>query len=159
MENLFSNVMQFMNAMAFEKILNDLNSLSYGNWQCQNCSLHSSFLLTGFFLRGVDLRSSTQRLDIESSKVAKLLAYAKLLAKQGEVLEKDGQSEDAIPKYIKAVDILLLLADVAPTYPEWTKYVSKAEFYQKRTRAILTNLSLKREEGEGIQNTLAKSSA
>lgn len=148
-----------MDAIVFEKILNDLNSLSYGNWQCQICSLHGSFLLTGFFLRAVDLRSSIQRLAIESSKMAKLLDYAKLLAKQGEVLEKDGQGEDAIPKYIKAVDILLLLAEVAPTYPEWTKYVSKAEFYQKRTRAILTNLSLKREEGEGIQNPIPKSSA
>jgi len=47
--------------------------------------------------------------------MVKLLDYARLLAKQGEDFEKEGDNEGAIPKYIKVVDILLLLAESAPS--------------------------------------------
>ncbi len=63
---------------------------------------------------------------LDAVKMSKLLNYAKLLAKEGEAMEKDGAAEDAIPKYIKVVDILLLLAEAAPTYPDWTNYIGKA---------------------------------
>jgi hypothetical protein len=96
---------------------------------------------------------------MDSSKMAKLLDYAKLLAKEGEAFEKGDHPEDAIPKYIKAVDILLILAECAPSYPDWINYVSKAEFYQKRTKTMLTNIALKREKGAEICSPIAKSSA
>jgi hypothetical protein len=83
---------------------------------------------------------------MDPRKMAKLLDYAKLLAKQGESFEKEGSDEEAIPQYIKVVDILLLLAESAPTYPDWTNYVSKAEFYQKRTKTLLAKISMKREK-------------
>lgn len=82
---------------------------------------------------------------MDSSKMSKLLDYAKLLAKEGESLEKDGEEEEAVPKYIKVVDILLILADAAPTYPAWTDYINKAEFYQKRTKILLAKISMKRD--------------
>jgi hypothetical protein len=78
----------------------------------------------------------------------KLLDYAKLLAKEGESLEKESNEEEAIPKYIKVVDILLLLAEAAPTYPEWTYYIQKAEFYQKRAKILLAGVSMKNEVTE-----------
>jgi hypothetical protein len=83
---------------------------------------------------------------MDSSKMAKLLDYAKLLAKEGEKAEKEENGEEAIPKYIKAVDILLLLAEAAPTYPDWTYFIQKAEFYQKRAKIVLAKASLKRQK-------------
>ena len=83
--------------------------------------------------------------------MAKLLEYAKSLAKEGEAFDKNGEEEEAIPQYIKVVDILLLLAEAAPTYPEWCNYISKAEFYQKRTKIMLAKVSLKNQKNdEGI---------
>ena len=97
---------------------------------------------------------------MEASKMAKLLDYAKLLAKQGETSEKNGEDEDAIPKYIKVVDILLLLAESAPTYPDWTNYVGKAEFYQKRTKILLAKVSMKKDQKEeGMQHLAQTPSA
>lgn len=83
----------------------------------------------------------------------RLLDYAKLLAKEGEALEKEGEEAEAIPKYIKVVDILLLLAEQAPTYPDWTGYISKAEYYQKRAKMMVAVASMKREKGEPEKET------
>jgi hypothetical protein len=94
---------------------------------------------------------------MDSSKMKKLLDYAKLLAKEGEGFEKDGD-EEAIPKYIKVVDILLLLADAAPTYPEWTYYIGKAEFYQKRAKTMLARISMMREKGDDIKQNVPTAS-
>lgn len=82
--------------------------------------------------------------------MSKLLVYAKLLAKEGEGFEKSGEEEETIPKYIKVVDILLILAEAAPTYPDWSYYISKAEFYQKRAKLLLARLSMKRENSENV---------
>jgi hypothetical protein len=84
---------------------------------------------------------------MDHAKMAKLLDYARLLAKEGASFEKEGD-DGAIPKYIKVVDILLLLAESAPSYPEWTNYVSKAEFYQKRTKILLSKIAMRKREGD-----------
>jgi hypothetical protein len=88
---------------------------------------------------------------MDSSKMTKLLNYAKLLAKEGETLEKNGGEEEAVPKYIKVVDILLILAEAAPTYPDWTNYIGKAEFYQKRAKILIAKISMIKEK-EGSLN-------
>lgn len=87
--------------------------------------------------------------------MGKLLDYAKLLAKQGESSEKNGEEEEAIPKYIKVVDILLLLAESAASYPDWTSYITKAEFYQKRTKILIAKVALKRENADSTPKALA----
>ncbi len=91
--------------------------------------------------------------------MTKLLDYAKVLAKQGESLEKEGDNEEAIPRYIKVVDILLLLAESAPTYPEWMNYVSKAEYYQKRTKIALAKIAMYRKEENEVPKQITKSEA
>jgi hypothetical protein len=95
---------------------------------------------------------------MDSSKTTKLLNYAKILAREGEDLEKEGkEEEEAIPKYIKVVDILLLLAEAAPTYSDWTFYIEKAEFYQKRAKILLAKISLKREDTENPTRNVSPS--
>ncbi len=90
--------------------------------------------------------------------MSKLLDYAKLVAREGETLEKEKEDEDAALKYIKVVDILLLLADAAPTYPDWTYYIEKAEFYQKKAKQLIVGASIKAEKLEGLQNEIPKPS-
>ena len=82
--------------------------------------------------------------------MVKLLDYAKLLAKEGEGFEREGDYEEALPKYIKVVDILILLAEAAPTYPDWTNYIGKAEFYQKRAKMLVTRISMMRDNVDKI---------
>ncbi len=91
---------------------------------------------------------------MDSPKMVKLLDYAKLLAKEGEGFERGGDYEEALPKYIKVVDILLLLADAAPTYPDWTNYIGKAEFYQKRAKMLITRISMTRDKDDVPRATI-----
>jgi hypothetical protein len=93
---------------------------------------------------------------VEPSKAKKLLGYAKLLAKEGESAEKNGLEEEAIPKYIKVVDILLLLAESTENYEAWTDYTGKADFYQKRTKILIAKVSMKRDKEENKAASVSK---
>ncbi|MHB1909082.1 MAG: hypothetical protein ACYCQJ_09480 [Nitrososphaerales archaeon] len=95
---------------------------------------------------------------MDSSKEAKILAYARQLAKEGEAFEKNGEEEEAIPKYIKAVDVLLVLAEGTDRYPDWVNYTSKIEFYQKRTRILIAKASMKRNENHEQISQVTRSS-
>ncbi len=80
---------------------------------------------------------------MDSVRYRKLLDYASLLEKQGNQFESEGDEAEAISRYIKMVDVLLLLTEVAPDYPSWQKFTGKAESYQKRTRILISKASAK----------------
>jgi hypothetical protein len=80
---------------------------------------------------------------MDSVRYRKLLDYASLLEKQGNKFESEGEEAEAISRYIKMVDVLLLLAEVAPDYPSWQKFTGKAESYQKRSRILISKASAK----------------
>jgi hypothetical protein len=80
---------------------------------------------------------------MDSVRYNKLLNYAAYLEKHGNQFEKEGDEVEAIPTYIKMVDVLLLLAEVAPSYPDWQKFTDKAESYQKRMKVLISKASAK----------------
>jgi hypothetical protein len=80
---------------------------------------------------------------MDSVKYRKLLDYSAHLEKQGNQFEKENEETEAIPTYIKMVDVLLLLAEVAPDYPSWQRFTGKAEAYQKRIKILISKASAK----------------
>jgi hypothetical protein len=80
---------------------------------------------------------------MDSGKYTKLLNYSLFLEKQGNQFEKENEETEAIPTYIKMVDVLLLLAEAAPDYPSWQRYTGKAESYQKRIKVLISKASAK----------------
>lgn len=83
---------------------------------------------------------------MDSVKYRKLLDYSIFLEKQGNQFEKEGDEVEAIPTYIKMVDVLLLLAEVAPDYPSWQRFTGKAEAYQKRMKILIAKALAKAKE-------------
>jgi hypothetical protein len=70
-------------------------------------------------------------------------------------LEQKGMSEekaqnfvDAIATYLKLVDVLLVYAQSAPTYPEWAKCTTKASNCQKKIKSLIAAASLKQKRDE-----------
>jgi hypothetical protein len=80
---------------------------------------------------------------MDSGKYKKLLDYAISLEKLGNQFEKDQVETEAIPNYIKMVDVLLLLAEVAPDYSSWQRFTDRADFYQKRVKILIAKASAK----------------
>jgi len=89
---------------------------------------------------------------LDPVRYTKLLEYSLHLEKQGNQFEKESDEAGAIPIYIKMVDALLLLAEVAPNYPTWQKFTDKAESYQKRTKILIAKAAAKI-EGDSKQHS------
>ena len=74
---------------------------------------------------------------MDAANFKKMEDYVSYLSQRGQDEEKSGAYVEAIPTYLKIVDILLVMADVAPNYPQWVKCTSNAEAFQKRIRSLI----------------------
>jgi hypothetical protein len=74
-------------------------------------------------------------MDAEKSK--KLQQYAVVLNEQATEEEKNGKTEEASKKYLKLVDVFLVLAAEAQDHNTWQQYIRQAEVYQGRIRALI----------------------
>lgn len=71
------------------------------------------------------------------SKLKKVEWYAGQLITEAVAKEKSGSSEEAILNYLKASDILLLLAKGQDNYSVWKTYADKATQCQQRAKALM----------------------
>jgi hypothetical protein len=85
---------------------------------------------------------------VEAAKFKKLEEYVSTLGKKGSEEEKSGDYAGAIPTYLKLVDVLLIMADASPSYPDWVKCTTSAENYQKKIRQLIAQASLQRENND-----------
>jgi hypothetical protein len=73
---------------------------------------------------------------MDSAKLKKLQDYSVVLTEQAESKEASGNTSEAIKDYVKLVDVLLLLANEAKDHPSWQQLIGRAEYYQKKARAM-----------------------
>jgi len=74
--------------------------------------------------------------------------YVAYLARKGGEEEKSREFVEAIATHLKLVDILLVMAEVAPSYPLWVKCTSSAEAFQKKIKSLLALATLEKEKVE-----------
>jgi hypothetical protein len=86
---------------------------------------------------------------LDSVKFRKLKDYVNILVRQGDSYEKESDLSGAIQKFLKVVDVLLVMADIAPSYPDWLECVNKAQAFQKKIKSLLALASIEREREEG----------
>jgi hypothetical protein len=85
---------------------------------------------------------------MEPAKFKKLEDYASTLQKKGAGEEASSDFESAIATYLKLVDVLLVMADSAPSYPYWVRCTTSAENHQKKVRSLIARAALKQERQE-----------
>ena len=85
---------------------------------------------------------------MEAAKLKKLEEYAAILGKKAADEEKEGAYAEAIPTYLKIVDVLLVMSEASSNYSYWVKCTTNAETYQKKIKTLLTKLSIKNETTE-----------
>ena len=71
------------------------------------------------------------------SRAQKLRWYAGQLMTDAAADEKAGHSEAAIPRYLQAAEILLLLAKVEESYTAWKYYADTAAQCQQKARSLI----------------------
>jgi hypothetical protein len=91
-------------------------------------------------------KTGLARSKLQLEKAKKLEALGLTYVQQGEAFEKDKEYSLAIDKYLKVVDILLLLADSTTDYPTWLKLSDKASSYQKKIRSLIATASIEAEK-------------
>ncbi|MCL5068784.1 MAG: hypothetical protein M1368_10595, partial [Thaumarchaeota archaeon] len=74
--------------------------------------------------------------------------YVAYLLKKGEEEERTEDYAEAIPTYLKLVDVLLVMADGAPNHPYWVKCTAGAEANQKKIRTLIAKASLKQQASQ-----------
>lgn len=72
-----------------------------------------------------------------TTRAQKLRWYAGQLMADAANDEKSGDIESAISHYLKAAELLLLLAKVEESYTAWRSYVDAASQCQQRTRRLI----------------------
>lgn len=82
---------------------------------------------------------------MDPSKYKKLSDYAALLTQQAEAEEKSKDYAYAIEKYLKTVDVLLVMSEAAPNYPSWVQCTTRADSIQKKIKTLIALASLKEE--------------
>ena len=90
-------------------------------------------------------RSETWVPTLDSAQLKKLEDYVAHLIKKGAEEEKAEDYTEAIPTYLKLVDVLLVMADEAPNHPYWLKCTTAAETHQKKIRTLIAKASLKQQ--------------
>lgn len=83
---------------------------------------------------------------MDSAQLRKLEEYISYLLKKGVDEEKDEDYVEAIPTYLKLVDVLLVMADNAPNHPYWVKCTTSAEVHQKKIKVLIAEAALKQEK-------------
>jgi len=71
------------------------------------------------------------------SKLKKIEWYAGQLITEAVAKEKSGSVEEAILNYLKASDILLLLAKGQESYTVWKAYADRATQCQQRAKTLM----------------------
>lgn len=74
-----------------------------------------------------------------ASKLKKVEWYAGQLITEAVAKEKSGSSEEAILSYLKASDILLLLAKGQDNYTIWKGYADRATQCQQRAKLLMAS--------------------
>lgn len=80
-------------------------------------------------------RSATQ--PSAASKLKKIEWYAGQLITEAVAKEKSGSTEEAVLNYLKASDILLLLAKGQENYTIWKTYADRATQCQQRAKTLI----------------------
>ena len=78
---------------------------------------------------------------MQAAKFKKLEEYSAFLGKKAADEEKNGEYTEAIPAYLKLVDVLLVMAEASPNYSYWVKCTTSAENYQKKVKLLLAKVS------------------
>lgn len=78
---------------------------------------------------------------MEAAKFRKLEEYAAFLGKKAGDEEREGAYAEAVPTYLKLVDVLLVMSDASPNYSYWVKCTTNAETYQKKIKSLLAKIS------------------
>lgn len=74
-----------------------------------------------------------------ASKLKKIEWYAGQLITEAVAKEKSGSSEEAILSYLKASDILLVLAKDQDNYTIWRTYTDRADQCQRRAKLLIAS--------------------
>jgi hypothetical protein len=73
------------------------------------------------------------------SKVKKFEWYSDFLMSQALSEEKSGSIQEAIRDYLKAADVLLLLAKDQEDYTLWKRYSDKAALCQQKVKQLVAS--------------------
>jgi len=76
------------------------------------------------------------------SKLKKVEWYAGQLITEATEMEKSGNLEEAIVKYLNAADVLLLLAKGQDNYTVWKSYSDRALQCQQRSKILMAKRRL-----------------
>ena len=76
------------------------------------------------------------------SKLKKIEWYAGQLITEATELEKQGNFEEAVVKYLNAADVLLLLAKGQDNYTVWKSYSDRAIQCQQRSKILMAKRRL-----------------
>ncbi|MHB8568133.1 MAG: hypothetical protein ACYC7D_12000 [Nitrososphaerales archaeon] len=71
--------------------------------------------------------------------------YAAALIQQAETEERNKEYAFAIEKYLKTVDVLLVMADSTPNYNSWVQCIAKVQNFQKKIKALIALAALQRD--------------
>tara|TARA_B100000315_G_C14579225_1_gene589576 strand:- start:1266 stop:1535 length:270 start_codon:yes stop_codon:yes gene_type:complete len=71
------------------------------------------------------------------SKIEKLNWYSNYLISEALTKEKSGKTDDAIKDFLKAADILLVMAKSHENYEKWKKYSDKAIKCQEKVKSLI----------------------
>ena len=82
--------------------------------------------------------------------------YVQYLEQKGNGEEKAGSYVEAIASYLKLVDVLLVFAEVVPSYPQWVKCTTTASNYQKKIKSLIALASLRQKQEEEKEITEPK---
>ena len=77
--------------------------------------------------------------DSNASKLKKVEWYAGQLITEAVAKEKSGSSEEAILNYLKASDLLLVLAKGQDNYTVWKAYADRADQCQRRAKLLIAS--------------------
>jgi hypothetical protein len=94
-------------------------------------------------------RSIDAKPIMDAANFKKMENYVSYLTQKGEEKEKSKAYVEAIPTYLKVVDVLLVMAEVAPSYPLWLKCTSAADSFQKKIKSLIALASTQQKQEEG----------
>ena len=85
---------------------------------------------------------------MEPAKLKKIEEYLSVLGKKGAEEESARDYSNAIPTYLKLVDVLLVMAEESPGYAYWVRCTTSAQSYQKKIKSLIAQASLKQQRAE-----------
>ena len=83
---------------------------------------------------------------MEAAKLKRLEEYTAFLTKKASEEEGAGEYAEAIPTYLKLVDVLLVMSEASPNHSYWVKCTTNAETYQRKIKSLIAQASLQDEK-------------